>query len=105
MQWQRVLHGCGAAIEHVGKIHSVYEFTLKGVPGQIVRVRVVETPEGQFFGIPNHAIQLDGQSELIMPPVIPFNTPERALQEAVCHLTQNLKPPYDGIRLVKLQNW
>lgn len=106
MQWQRVLHGFGNAIEHAGRIHSVYEFSLKEIPGQLIRVRVVETPEGRFFALPDHFIQSGGQPPQVPPrPEEPACNAEKALQDAIRALIDQVRPPYDQLRLVRRQNW
>jgi hypothetical protein len=105
MQWQRVLYGCGDAIENAGRVCAIYEFTLKNLPGTIVRVRIVETPEGQFFGVPDHGIQSDDMPQPICVQSTATHSPEKALQDAVCHFVEQIKPPYNKLRLFKLQNW
>lgn len=108
MQWQRVFHGCGAVFENAGKVHSVYEFTVKSMPGEIVRIRVVETPEGQFYGLPSHVIVREEDVRAAPFVVVggnPTNSPEKALHDALCHLANQVKPPFEGLRLVRLQSW
>jgi len=105
MQWQRVLHGCGGAISNAARVHSVYEFTVREFPGQLVRVKVLETPLGQFIALPDHAIEADDERDRLVTPATPTHSPEKALQEAVCQFTALIRPPVDRLRLVKLQNW
>ena len=105
MQWQRVIHGCGDVIENAGRVHSMYEFTLKGLPKQIVRVRIVETPEGQFFGLPNQTLVFDDQPLPLYVPATPAHTPEKALHDVLCYFSAHAKPPCDKVRLLPVQNW
>jgi hypothetical protein len=102
MQWQRIFHGYGARLENAGRVQSVYEFTLSQFPTQIVRIKVIETPEGRYHALADHCITCDADAGWGRP--VEQISPELALKEALEALVRQAEGSPTG-RLQRMQYW
>jgi hypothetical protein len=86
-------------------VHSVYEFTTSDFPDHLVRVKVVEAPEGQFQAVADQMVISDKYPD--GSPLSQTNqvSPELALQSGIAEFLRQLGGAGSKRRLVPIHCW